>query len=31
MPNSQLDSARVYVMGNTDRTGSTKYNLGLSE
>ncbi len=27
----QLDSARVYVMGNTDRTGSTKYNLGLSE
>ncbi len=27
----QLYSARVYVMGNTDRTGSTKYNLQLSE
>jgi outer membrane protein OmpA-like peptidoglycan-associated protein len=28
---AQLASGRVYVMGNTDRSGSTKYNLALSE
>ncbi len=28
---SQLENARVYVMGNTDRAGSTRYNLKLSE
>ncbi len=27
----QLESGRVYVMGNTDRAGSTRYNLKLSE
>ena len=27
----RLAGARIFVMGNTDRTGSTKYNLRLSE
>ncbi len=27
---AKLDSGRIYVMGNTDRSGSTKYNLELS-
>ena len=27
---AKLDNGRIYVMGNTDRSGSTKYNLELS-